>query len=96
MCMSPGPIEMITSFFLRTFHLHHLNGGRKKEGQETLTPRPDNQRAYLGDTALSSLVVGKQAIDSVDHTFIGEPQEEGMMQQISSFPLLQNKGYRIQ
>ena len=25
-------------------------------------------------------------IDDVDHTFAGEPQEEGMMQQSSSFP----------
>ena len=30
--------------------------------------------------------------DDVDHTFAGEPQEEGMMQQSSSFPWFQNHG----
>ena len=34
--------------------------------------------------------------DDVDHTFAGEPQEEGMMQQSSNFPWLQNQGCQIQ
>ena len=29
-----------------------------------------------------------RVIDGVDHTFAGEPQEEGMMQYKSSFPLI--------
>ena len=36
-----------------------------------------------------------QACDDVDHMFAGRPQEEGTMQESSSFPWLQNQVYRI-
>ena len=30
----------------------------------------------------------EKELDDVDHTFAGEPQEEGMMQQSGNFPLI--------
>ena len=36
----------------------------------------------------------EKELDDVDHTFAGRPQEEGIMQQSSSLPWLQNQDYR--
>ena len=48
----------------------------------------------LAESSKSPATAPEKELDDVDHTFAGEPQEEGMMQQSNSFPWLQNQGYR--
>ena len=50
----------------------------------------------LFEASKSPAMAPEKELDDVDHTFAGEPQEEGMMQQSSSFPRLKNQGCQIQ
>ena len=42
----------------------------------------------LAEASKSPATELESMLDGVDHTFVGEPQEEGMMQRSSSFPLI--------
>ena len=50
----------------------------------------------LAEASNSPAMAPEKELDGVDHTFAGEPQEEGMMQRSSSFPLISIQGYQIQ
>ena len=49
--------------------------------------RMRDSKSWIGREASGPVPIGLIA-DGVDHTFAGEPQKEGMMQYISSFPLI--------
>ena len=42
----------------------------------------------LAEASKSPAMAPEKELDDVDHTFAGEPQEEGMMQQSGSLPLI--------
>ena len=61
------------------------------EASKSPTTAPEKE-LLLGDLVVqevffkSPATAPKKELDDVDHTFAEEPQEEGMMQQSSSFP----------
>ena len=48
----------------------------------------------LAEASKSPAMVPEKELDDMDHMFAGEHQEEGMMQQSSNFPWLENQVYR--
>ena len=59
---------------------------KQTKGKTRLTKNILGKTSPLAEASKSPATAPEKELDDVDHMFAGRPQEEGMMQQSSSFP----------